>query len=133
MGRDYKKIRAWQLSDELAFLVYKATRHFPKEEMWGLISQMRRAAISVPANIVEGSARNHTKEYLQFLYTAMGSLTELGYYIDFSGRIGYLNNIELGDLSKLHEQTAKTLRALINYIEKSNIHSPNKGSNVYSP
>ncbi|MBM3245025.1 MAG: four helix bundle protein [Candidatus Omnitrophica bacterium] len=121
MGRDYKKIRAWQLSDELAFSVYKVTKHFPKGEIWGLISQMRRASISVPANIAEGSARNHTKEYLQFLYTAIGSLTELGYYIYFSGRIGYLDNTELGDLSKLHEQTAKTLRALINYIEKSKV------------
>jgi len=123
MGRDYKKIRAWQLADELAFLIYKATQHFPKQEMWGLTSQMRRAAISVPANIVEGATRNHKKEYLQFLYTSLGSLAELGYYIEFSARIGYLNDTELKDLSGLHEQTSKTLRALINYIEKSKVQS----------
>lgn len=63
MGRDYKKIRAWQLSDELASSVYKGTLNFPKEELWGLTSQMRKAAISVPANIVEGAVRNHLKEY----------------------------------------------------------------------
>ena len=58
MGRDYTKIKAWQLADELALLVYKATKKFPKSEIWGLTSQMRRATVSVPANIVEGSARN---------------------------------------------------------------------------
>jgi four helix bundle protein len=109
------------LSDELALLVYKVTRDFPKEEIWGLTSQMRRAAISVPANIAEGAARNHKREYLQFLYTAMGSLTELGYYIDFSGRIGYMNNKERESLSDLHLRTSKTLRALIHYIEKPEV------------
>jgi four helix bundle protein len=54
MARDYTKIKAWQLADELALLVYKAAKEFPKSEIWGLISQMRRAAVSVPANIVEG-------------------------------------------------------------------------------
>lgn len=109
------------MSDELALLVYKVTRDFPKEEIWGLTSQMRRAAISVPANIAEGAARNHKREYLQFLYTAMGSFTELGYYIDFSGRIGYMNNKERESLSDLHLRTSKTLRALINYIEKPEV------------
>jgi len=71
MGRDYTKIRAWQLADELALLVYKMTKKFPKSEVWGLTSQMRRAAVSVPANIVEGSARKSKKEYLQFLYVAI--------------------------------------------------------------
>jgi len=124
MGRDYKNIRAWQLADELAFLVYKATQKFPREELWGLTSQIRRAAISVPANIVEGSARNHKKEYIQFLYTALGSLPELGYYLGFSSRIGYLTISDFEDISKMHEQTSRTLRALINYIEKSKVQSP---------
>lgn len=123
MGRDYKNIRAWQLADELAFSVYKVTKQFPKEEIWGLTSQIRRAAISVPANIVEGAARNHKKEYLQFLYTALGSLSELGYYIDFAIRIGYIHATESKNLMDLHERTSKTLRALINYIEKSKVHS----------
>ena len=61
MGRDYTKIKAWQVADELALLVYKATKIFPKREIWGLTSQMRRAAVSVPGNIVEGSARKKQK------------------------------------------------------------------------
>jgi four helix bundle protein len=66
MARDYIRIKAWQLADELALLVYNATKEFPKSEIWGLTSQMRRAAVLVPGNIVEGSARKNRNEYLQF-------------------------------------------------------------------
>jgi len=91
MARDYTKIKAWQLTDELALLIYKTTKEFPKSEIWGLTSQMRRAAVSVPANIVEGSARKNRKEYLQFLYIAMSSLAELDYYIRFTKELRYLD------------------------------------------
>ena len=64
MARDYTKIKAWQLADELALLVYKATKEFPKSEIWGLTPQMRRAAVSVPAHIEERSARRNRNEYL---------------------------------------------------------------------
>jgi four helix bundle protein len=131
MARDYKKIKAWQLADELAISVYKTTMSFPREEMFGLTTQMRRACVSVPANIVEGSARNYMKEYLQFLYVAMGSLYELGYYIGFSHRIGYMEDNDFNRLSSLHEGTTKTLRALINYIEKSQVQSQGSKSKVY--
>ena len=98
MGRDYTKIKAWQLADELVLLIYKATKHFPKSEIWGLISQMRRAAVSVAANIVEGSARKNRKEYLQFLYIALSSLTELSYYIRLSKELEYVNNSQYEEL-----------------------------------
>ena len=90
MARNYTKIKAWQLADELALLVYKATKEFPKSEIWGLTSQMRRSVVSVPGNIVEGSARKTRKEYLQFSYVAMSSLAELNYYIKFTKELGYL-------------------------------------------
>ena len=70
MARDYTKIKAWQFADELALLAYKATKQFPKSG-WGMTSQTRRAAVSVPADIVEGSARRNKNEYLQFLYRAI--------------------------------------------------------------
>jgi four helix bundle protein len=124
MARDYKKIRAWQLANDLALAVYKTTSEFPKTEVFGLTSQMRRAAVSVPANIVEGSARKHTNEYLQFLHTAMGSLAELGFYIEFSRKTDYIQNGTLTALVSLHSHTAKTLQALINFIEKSKVKSP---------
>ena len=119
MARDYTKIKAWQKADELALLVYKATKEFPKSEIWGLTSQMRRAAVSVPANIVEGSARRNRKEYLQFLYIAMSSLAELSYYIKFTKELGYLDTNRYEELWAKAQEGLRILQGLISYIEKS--------------
>jgi four helix bundle protein len=72
--RDHSKLRAFELADEVTLLVYRVTQNFPKEEIYGLTSQMRRAAVSVPSNIVEGCARESETEYLRFLEIAFGSL-----------------------------------------------------------
>lgn len=85
--RDYTKIQAWQLADELAVMVYQATKTFPKEELYGLTNQLRRAAYSVPINIAEGSARKTLKDYLHFLHIARGSLTETQYFVHFVQRL----------------------------------------------
>ena len=74
--RDHTKLRAFELADEVAVLIYRATKKFPKEEVYGLTSQMRRAAVSAPSNIVEGCARESQAEYLRFLEIAFGSLRE---------------------------------------------------------
>jgi four helix bundle protein len=79
--RDHTKLRAFELADEVALLVYKVTAGFPKEEVYGLTSQMRRAAVSVPSNIVEGCARDSQADYLRFLNIALGSLRELHYQL----------------------------------------------------
>jgi|SRR3972149_3884111 len=121
MGRDYTKIKAWQLADQLAIMVYKATNNFPKSEIWGLTSQMRRSAISVPANIVEGSARKSRNEYLQFLYIAISSLTELSYYIRFSKEIGFLDIKQYEELWLKSQENLKILQGLISYIERSKV------------
>ncbi len=121
MGRNYTKIKAWQLADELALLIYKATKGFPKSEIWSLTSQMRRAAISVPANIVEGSARKNRKEYLQFLHIAISSLAELNYYIRFAKEVGYLDIKKYEDLWAKSQESLRTLQGLISYIEKSDV------------
>ena len=73
--RDYKNIKAFQLADNLAVEVYKVTKKFPREETYGLVSQLRRAAVSVPANIAEGASRQHLKDYANFLYIARGSFS----------------------------------------------------------
>jgi four helix bundle protein len=119
VARDYTKIKAWQLTDELALLVYKVTREFPKSEIWGLTSQMRRAAVSVPANIVEGSARRSRNEYLHFLYIALSSLAELSYYIRFTKELGYLDTKSFQESWLKSQEGLKTLQGLISYIEKS--------------
>jgi len=123
MTRDYRKIRAWQLADQLALLVYKATKKFPKSEVWALTSQMRRSAVSVAANIVEGSARKNRNEYLQFLYIAISSLAELSYYIRFTKDLEYLETKTYEELWAKAQEALRTLQGLISYIEKSGVQS----------
>ena len=84
MSRDHRKLRAFELVDGLVIEIYKATARFPREEQFGLTSQIRRAAVSSAANIVEGCAREGEKEYLHFLSIAFGSLREVGYFLNLS-------------------------------------------------
>lgn len=86
---NYKGLIVFQKADELALQIYKATSSFPKSEMYGLTSQLRRAALSVPTNIVEGYARKSKKELLQFINIAFGSHAETEYLFSFSKRLGY--------------------------------------------
>src|SRR5205809_7981352 len=107
--RGYKDLRVWQKGMELAKLVYELTRTFPSEEKFGLISQMRRAAVSVPSNLAEGQARNTTGEFAQFISYAEGSLAELDTQIVLSVELGFLT------LEKAHlcsEQIAELRRML---------------------
>ncbi len=90
--RDHKKLRAFEMADEIAVVVYRVTSGFPKEELFGLTSQMRRAAVSVPSNIVEGCARDSQADYVRFLNIAFGSLRELHYQLNLSQRLGFMSN-----------------------------------------
>lgn len=94
MKRAHRDLKAWQQAMGLVTAIYTATSSFPVAEKFGLTSQLQRAAVSVPANIAEGFARNGTKELLHFLSIATGSLSELDTLIDLAARLGYLNNIE---------------------------------------
>ncbi len=80
----YRKLIAWQKADQLAHKVYKVTATFPKAEVFGLTSQLRRASLSVPANIIEGYARNSRNEFRHFLTFTLGSLAEVEYFLNFS-------------------------------------------------
>jgi four helix bundle protein len=111
--RDHHKLRAFDLADELAILVYRYTKTFPKEEMFGLTSQMRRAAVSVASNIVEGCARSTKNEYLRFLEIAYGSAQELQYHISLAHRLSYLPNEDYDNLSGTAVETCKVLAGLI--------------------
>jgi four helix bundle protein len=114
--RDHTKLRAFQLADELALIVYQQTASFPREEVFGLVSQMRRAAVSVSSNIVEGSARNSLADYLRFLDMAYGSLRELEYQISLAYRLTYLKEDTM--LPGLATETAKVLNGLIRSLRQ---------------
>ena len=107
----HKDLDIWKLSIELVEKIYKLTALFPKEEIYGLVSQMRRAAVSIPSNISEGAARNHKKEYIQFLYMSLGSLSELETQIIISQKLNYLSdNAIMKDIEILR-------RKLLNFIK----------------
>ena len=116
--RDYTKIEAWRLADDLTVAVYERTRLFPKDEVYGLTSQLRRASYSVPANIVEGSSRESKKDYLHFLYIARGSLSEAQYFIHLAGRLGYLSSEEVASLHGQTKVAFGCLHGLIQAVEK---------------
>jgi len=111
--RDHRKLKAFELADSLVIEVYRTTRLFPNEELYGLVSQLRRAAVSVPTNIVEGCARRTKKDYLNFLGIAFASLRETGYLLDLSNRLGFMDDDRGAELSDLQSETARVLAALI--------------------
>jgi four helix bundle protein len=113
--RDHRKLIAFDLADELALLVYRESRRFPKDEQYALSSQIRRAAVSVPSNIVEGCARKTEKDYLHFLDTAYGSATEVEYQASLARRLGYLEDNEVEEKAA---EVARVLNALINALRK---------------
>lgn len=111
--RDHTKLRAFELADEVALSIYRATARFPKEELYGLTSQMRRAAVSVPSNIVEGCARGSKTDYLRLLTIAFGSLRELHYQLSLSKRLGYLGDENSSLIEPKIIETEKVLNSLI--------------------
>ncbi len=94
MIRSYRDLNVWKKSINLVKEVYLLVKYFPKEEMYALSNQMRRSAISIPSNIAEGSGRGGTKEYVQFLHIALGSLCELETQIVIAKEIGYIENTQ---------------------------------------
>jgi four helix bundle protein len=114
--RDHTKLKAYQLADALVLQVYAETLRFPQDERFGLVSQMRRSAVSTASNLVEGSARTSESEYIRFVEVAFGSSRELQYQISLATRLGYL---EGGVLEPAATQVAKTLGALLNALRKS--------------
>ena len=113
----WKKLTVWQKSHQLALEVYRATSSYPKEELYALVNQLRRSATSVPANIVEGQSRNTTKEYVQFLYNARGSMEETRYYLLLSRELDYLSPSRHEDLEAGYEEVSKMLNRLISTMK----------------
>ncbi|MCK4816206.1 four helix bundle protein [bacterium] len=111
----YNNLKVWNKAYKLTLKIYSLTKKYPKEETYGLISQMRRSAVSIPSNIAEGAARKHKKEFIQFLYIGLGSLSEAETQIILAERLGYIS-----DTSELYEKISsikKMLNGLIAHLE----------------
>ena len=104
---------AWQKADALVLEVYAATRDFPDAERYGLTSQLRRAALSVPANIAEGSGRRTERDFLHFLHIAQGSLSEVEYFIYIAHRLGYLDKTTYTTLESRRAEADRVLHGFI--------------------
>jgi four helix bundle protein len=116
MGDSFKDLRAWQRAMELALSIYKLTADFPSNERFGLTSQMRRAAVSVPSNIAEGYARSTTGEYLLFLGHARGSCSELETQILLSKSLDFGKVENLDEATALCNDAGRLLCALLNSL-----------------
>jgi four helix bundle protein len=117
--RGYKNLIVFQKADELVLKIYEITSKFPSTEKFSLVDQMRRAAISVPANIAEGCGRRTTKERIQFFYTSRGSLIELEYYIDLSFKLNYIDKQLHNKLSQLRNDVGRLINGLITSLKNS--------------
>lgn len=116
MIRSYKELNVWQLADELAHKIYEQSKGFPKDYLYDLTNQLRRAALSVPTNIAEGSASSHNKEFIQFLNISRRSLSETQYLLGFANRQGLISQTDVKSLEDLSERIFKMLNALIKSI-----------------
>jgi len=116
--KTHKDLEVWKTSIEMVTKTYQVTRNFPKEEIYGLTNQMRRAAVSVPSNIAEGAGRNSSKELLQFLYFATGSLSEVETQLIIAHNLEYINSEQRRDMDVLISAIFKMLSGLIQSVKK---------------
>lgn len=113
--QDFRKLQVWVKAHSVALAVYKATAAFPKDELYGLTNQMRRAAVSIPANIAEGCGRSGNAEFLRFLHISMGSASEVEYYLILAHDLHFLD--ETG-YTQLEQDLLETKRMLNRFIQK---------------
>ena len=121
MLKNYKELKVWEKSYQLCLEIYRTSEKFPKHEIYGLTSQIRRAASSIPSNIAEGYGRKTTPEYLRSLYIAYGSVCELETQILLSGDLGYLNEKSLSKLQEELGEVERMLKALIKSLKNKHL------------
>ena len=116
--KDYRDLIVWQKAMDLVETVYRTTAAFPKEELYGLTSQLRRAAVSIPSNIAEGNGRNTTRDYLHFLSTAYGSVKEMETQVLIAERLEYIDSTHCSKLVKNTNEIARLISGLVNSLGK---------------
>ena len=116
MYEDFKKLLVWQKAHEVSLAVYRITVGFPKHEQYCLTQQMRRAAISVPCNVVEGRARGSKKEYIRFLHIARGSLEEVRYQLLLARDLGYVDKNTYQEVFNMMDEVGKLLYGLMSKL-----------------
>ena len=116
--KDFRQLKVWEKSHQVALAVYKSTAKFPREELYGLTSQIRRASMSIPTNIAEGCGRNTDADFARFLQMAMGSASETEYQLLLAHDLGFINkeqydklNIDVTEVKRMLASLLKTLRA----------------------
>lgn len=112
----FEKLTIWQKSHDFTKKIYNLTSSYPKSEQYGITSQLRRSSSSVPANIVEGHSRKGTKEFINFLSQARGSLSESQYFLILSKDLGYLSQKDFDSIINLSEEISKMLNSFINTL-----------------
>ena len=113
----HKKLDVWNRAISFVTRIYDVTRDYPREELYGIVSQMRRAALSIPCNISEGAARQSTKDYIRFLYISLGSASELDVQITVSRNLNYLSDNMFCEISAENEEISKMLMGLIKSLK----------------
>ncbi len=120
MLKNYKELQVWQKSYDLCLKIYRITAVFPKEERYGLTSQIRRSVVSIPSNIAEGYGRKTTADYIRMLYIAYGSVCELETQILLAGDLGFIGTDELDSAKQDISEIERMLKSLIKSLESKN-------------
>ena len=118
---DYRNLDVWKRSIDLIAVVYDVTRKFPKEEMWGLSSQLRRAVVSISANIAEGCGRRTSKDYVAFLHNATGSVKEVESELFAAEKLGYISREELRGLLGELGEIGRMISGVIEYVSEKDV------------
>ncbi len=117
--KSHKDLDVWKRSIELVTKLYRVTKNFPKEELYGLTNQIRRAAVSIPSNIAEGAARGHNKEFIQFLFISLGSVSELETQLILSENLEYIKTEESAKIQNELTDLRKMILGLIHHLENN--------------
>jgi len=116
--RTFRDLIAWQKGIRLSLLVYRLTKRFPDEEKFGMVSQMRRSAVSIPANIAEGYGRGRRAEYIRYLEIGRGSLFELQTYVELAREMKWVDGEDLAAVARLAEEVDRIVSALLRSLKR---------------